>query len=276
MKLLENQKMLYPGEGLSLEQICANGCKAYFEGRVDEGCALFELLNPGDGDVYVRAHCFLSQVLSFCRRFDEALDCINHLVEHFPKHANVLHQACLIHSYRREYERAFDFLGAYAPEPHDEAGYYYQAACLLAVRKDYEASLLALSISLEAGGYIYFAKIWYDPELVFLWEGLPEVAHKPEIHRLLLRRYWPDLLASYDTEAPFDYLDPGNLRSFSIEDMQFVSVRPQGPMAFLVPSRRSNDPEAYDALIERLHRQRERSVSGLRQALQQVEADAGI
>ena len=260
------------GEGLSLEQICANGCKAYFQAHDDEGRAFFELLKPSDGDVYIRAHCFLSQVLSFRRRFDEALICMHHLLVLFPTHEYVLRHACLVHTYRGEYKRACQCHGAYEPKPDEKDAHFYQAACLLAARRAYEGSLLALDVSIQAGGAVFAPKFWYDPELVLLWEVLPAIADQPEIRKILLESYWPDILASYDPGAPFDRLDPGNLHWFSFEDMEFVSVRARGPYAFIVESRRSNDPQRYDALLQRLNNQRELSVFSLKLALQKVYA----
>jgi hypothetical protein len=270
MKLQENELLMNAGEGLSLDEICDLGCKAHFEGRVDEGMALFEQLKPSDGDVFIRANCFLSQVLCFSRNFDMALACISGLLKPFPRNVKVLDHAVLVHSYRGEYEQSGQLLGAYQPEPFDKAGYYYQAGCILAGLKDYESSLLSLSISLEAGGGCFGSKLWYDPEMSLLWKALPSIAESPEVREILSKAYWPELVASYDPEAPFDELDPGNLRSFSSEEMHFVGVVPRGPMAYLIEKRRPDNPRIYDALLNCLKDQRERSVQGLKEALSKI------
>ncbi len=267
---LENQKLLYPGEGLTKEQIYALGCQAHFEGRVDEGMTLFNQLKPSDEDVFIRAHCFLSQVLSFSRNYDLALNRVLWLLRIFPNHEKVLHYAVLVHSYREEYERAGQLLDAYEPAVWDRGGYYYQAACIFAGLQEYVPSLLALSMSLEEGGILYHRKLWYDPELRLLWKALPAMTAVPKVRKILMKAYWPALLATFDPEAPFDELDPGNLRSFSAEEMHFVGVVPQGPLAFIIEERRSDNPTIYDALQSRLKDQREQSVQGLKNAISRI------
>jgi len=267
MKLEQNEKPLQVGEGLSLDQIYVLGCRAHFEGRVDEGIEYFRQIRPEHGDLFIRANGFLSQVLSFSRNYDQALECALGLLKACPNNPLALHYAGLIHCYREEYEQAGKLHGSYKPEPYDRSGYYYQAACILAGLKEYESSLLALSMSLESGGAYYCSKLWYDPELVFLWAALPAIAEQAAVREILLKAYWLDLLDSYDPAGPFDQLDPGNLRSFSIEEMHFVGVVPSGPMAYLMEERRSDSPQIYDSLVVRLNKRREDSVQGLKKAL---------
>lgn len=270
MKLLHNEKPLNAVEGLSLEEICALGCKAHFEGHVEEGNAYFRQLHPEDGDVYIRANGFLSQLLSFSLNYDLALDCALGVLNACPNNPLALNYAVLVHSYRREYKQAGELHGSYQPEQSDRAGYYYQAACVLSGMKEYESSLLALSMSLGVTESLYSNKLWYDPELVHLWDILPFMTEQTAVREILQKAYWSDLLGSHDPNAPFDQLDPGNLRSFSIEEMHFVGLEPYGPMAFLIEERRADSPQIYDSLVLRLNDRREDSVAGLKKALSSI------
>jgi|TARA_B110000908_G_C10187736_1_gene418855 tetratricopeptide (TPR) repeat protein len=273
MKLEENQKTLNAGEGLSLEEIYERGCRSHFQGRVEAGNAYFSQLKPSDGEIYIRAYGFLSQVLSFRRDYDLALECAQGLLSYFPDHPLALHFAGLVHCYRQEYNEAGILLSSYAPKPNRKGGDYYQAACILAGRGDYEPALMALDISFQNGGNRYGQKLWYDPELVLLWDALPSIAETPSIRACLSNPIWQKILGDYDPDALFDELDPGNLRSLSIEEMHFIGVHCYaGPMAFLITGRAKDAPEVYASLLSRLKGRRHRSMVNLGIALCQVHA----
>ena len=270
MKLLENENKLSAGEGLSLQEICNRACRAHFEGHVEQGNAYLRLLNPSDGEPFIRAHCFLSQMLSFSRNYDLALDCALGVLNAHPNSETAIHHAVLVHCYRGEYEQASKLHASYR-DRSNPSGYDYQSACILAGLDDYEAALIALDKCFESGGIVnFYEKLWYDPELSNLWNVLFIASDEPEVREILSKAYWADLLDSYDPYAPFDQLDPGNLRSVSHAEMYFVGVVPRGPMAFLIEERREDDPMGYDALISRLKDDRERSVQGLKHGLSMI------
>jgi tetratricopeptide (TPR) repeat protein len=273
MKLEQNQKPLNAGEGLSLDEIYARGCRAHFNGHVEEGNAYFCQLKPSDGEIFIRAYGFLSQVLSYSRNYDLALECVQGLLSYFPDHPLALNYAAKVHCYRQEYNEAGMLLGSYASKPNHKGGDYYQSACILAGLGDYESALMALDISFQKGGNLYGQKLWYDPELVLLWDALPSIVETPSIRACLSNPIWQMILDYYDPDAPFIDLDPGNLRSLSIEEMHFIGVHPHGgPFAFLLEERAEDDPEVYASLLSRLKGRRHRSMVNLGLALCQVQA----
>jgi tetratricopeptide (TPR) repeat protein len=173
MKLLDNEKTLNAGEGLSLEQICARGCRAHFVGHVEAGNAYFSQLKPEHGDVYIRANGFLSQLLSFSRNYDLALKLALEVARNCPGNYLAIHYLELVHSHRQEYEIAWQLHRSYNPTDDDEEGYAYQSACLLSALGRYAEAMVELERRLAGADARYRDKLWDDPELAHLWQALP-------------------------------------------------------------------------------------------------------
>jgi hypothetical protein len=263
MKLEQNQKPLNAGEGLSLKEIYARGCRAHFEGRVEAGNAYFCQLQPRHGDVYIRAYGFLSQLLSFRRDFDQAWDYVRFVMLCCPGNPLAMHYAELVLCYRKEYDEAARLHWSYSPPPEDIGSYNYLSARILAGLGDYQSSIFALNTSLECNVHHYARKIWYDPEITSLWDAMPSILLLPNVEEIFEKPHWQVLLDSYDPHAPFDDLDPGNLRSLSLEEMRFIGVHPNGPHGFIVEERASEAPEAYATILNYLTARRELSMTCL-------------
>lgn len=276
MKLEQNEKPLNAGEGLSLEQIYALGCRAHFEGRVDEGIEYFNQLKPEHGDVYIHAYGFLSQLPSFSRNYEPALEVARRVAQDYPENYLAIHYLGLVHCYRREYEIAWRLHSSIPPSKKNKRSHQYQSACLLSALGRFPEAMVQLERSLSGYDLRYLSKVWDDPELAILWQALPALAHDPKINELLERSFWEALLASYDPDKPFVELDPGNLNSFSADEMELVGVIPYGPMARVVAEKASQNPVVFARLMDRLMSQRAQAWGALKIALIFVRSEAWL
>lgn len=274
MKLHENEKSLNAGEGLSLEEIYALGCKAHFECRVEEGNAYFRQLRPEHGDVFIRANGFLSQLLCFSRNYDLALEIAQEVERQCPGNYSAIHYLGLVHCHRQEYEIAWQLHSSSSPSEKDEESHAYQSACLLSALGRYAEAMVELERSLADADARYRYKLWDDPELAYLWKALPEQAQNPEVEKLLMRPFWASLLESYDPGRPFLELDAGNLNSFNADEMEFVGVIPHGPCARIIDENAMFAPVVYANLMERLMSQRASAWGALKIALILVRSKA--
>ena len=270
MKLHENEQSLNAGEGLSLEEICALGCKAHFEGHVEEGNAYFRQLHPEDGDVYIRANGFLSQLLCFSGNYDLALAIAQEVERQCPGDYSAIHYLGLVHCYRQDYEIAWQLHSSVAPSAKDEESHAYQSACLLSALGRYGEAMVELERSLADSDARYRSKLWDDPELAHLWKALPELAQRSEVSELLMRPFWEELLESYQPNLPFVELDPGNLNAFSADEIKLVGLRPHGPLARIIVEDAVLAPEVFANLMERLMSQRASAWGALKIALMLV------
>lgn len=274
MKLEQNEKPLHAGEGHSLEKVYALGCKAHFDGRVDEGNAYFRQLRPEHGELYILAYGFLSQLLSFSRNYDEALKIANQVAEYCPGDYQAVHYLELVHCYRQEYDLAWQLHRSIAPNEKQKESHQYQSACLLSALGHFPEAMIQLERSLSGKELRYLSKAWDDPELAMLWKALPAIALDPNISELLKRPFWESLLNSYDPNKPFVQLDPGNLNSFSSDEMNLVGVIPHGPSARIVVELASENPLIFAGLMDRLMSQRAGAWGALKIALSLVRSDA--
>lgn len=274
MKLLDNEKLLNASEGLSLEEIYALGRKAHFECRVEEGNAYFRQLRPEHGEIYIRANGFLSQLLCFSSNYDLALAIAQEVERQCPSDYSAIHYLQLVHCYRQEYEIAWQLHSSVEPSAKDEGGHAYQSACLLSALGRYAEAMLELERSLAGADARYRYKLWDDPELAHLWKALPELAQGSEVGELLMRPFWGDLLESYNPELPFVELDPGNLNSFSADEMKLVGLMDRGPSARIIVEEAVLSPVVFVNLMERLMSQRASAWGALKIALMFVRCKA--
>lgn len=273
MKLKQNEKPLHAGEGLSLEKIYALGCKAHFDGRVDEGNAYFNQLRPEHGELYISAYGFLSQLLCFSRNYDAALAIAKQVAEDCPGNVAALNYLELVYCYRQEYQIAWELHRSVKPSKKDRRGHQYQSACLLSALGRFPEAMVQLERSLSGNDFRYLNKVWDDPELAILWNALPAFAHESNIREMLSRPFWESLLDSYSPNRPFVELDPGNLNSFSADEMKFVGVIPYGPAARIIVEKASENPVVFARLMDRLMSQRAQAWGALKIALMCIRSD---
>lgn len=273
MKLEQKVKPLHAGEGLSLEQVYALGCKAHFDGRVDEGNAYFRQLRAEHGELYILAYGFLSQLLSFSRNYDEALKIAKQVAADCPGDYLAVKYLELVYCYRQEYDLAWQLHRSIAPNEKQKESHQYQSACLLSALGHFPEAMIQLERSLSGKEPQYLCKIWDDHELAILLRALPEFALDSQINELLKRPFWESLLDSYEPNKPFVQLDPGNLNLFSSEEMNLVGVIPYGPSARIVVELASENPLIFSNLMDRLMSQRAGAWGALKIALSLVRSD---
>lgn len=198
------------------------GFFAFKQGNVDDSLNYLRLIDLSDEAIFVKAHYFFSQLLSFGRYYDLALGVAKRAVACYPENLKAVDELTRVHCYRREYAAAMISHLSLDCRKENDPEFMYQRACIFAGLGQCRYALNFLGNALGHKDFDLHAKIWDDPDLAHLWVHLPYSLGNPRIRKSLKHPVWIELINSFNPLLPFDQLDPGNLRDFTPEEMSYV------------------------------------------------------
>lgn len=266
MKLNESYKdrprlLNIEDEGLEIYQAAK---KAYLSGDLERGWHLASQLNPRDeGRLFYSAYVLGSQLNAFRLKLGEATRIARKLFDAMPEVPGAAYHLVLALTYERKIDEAWELQEWIARNYPDELN-HHQNACLLAARGQYALALHSMRESLLRSSRESWNKVWYDPELFEIWQHAARPDPEPALIAELRHPVWQDLVRTFDAQAPFKLIDPGNLLGYDTDQLSLIAYNPDNTLGYLMDEDAILDPVAYAKTFNQLSEMRHTSFTRLK------------